>query len=141
MKATDYKLENDGTLKMYAGNGGLIATYDNVDSMFQAEELMNEYNTNEIVVHDMKLIPSENRNFDIVNFMYFANMFPHDWINSVWDKDVNIHKHLSSKWLSLCSSNDYGGTANFLTFFMDLGHGQRNQLCDWISKNYSYRLD
>jgi len=38
MKATDYKLENDGTLKMYAGNGGLITTYDNVNSMFQAEQ-------------------------------------------------------------------------------------------------------
>ena len=139
MKATDYKLENDGTLKMYAGNGGLIATYDNVDSMFQAEQLMNEYNTNEIVVHDMKLIPSENRNFDIVNFMYFANNFHHDWMKSVWDKDTNMHKHLSDKWRNLCSRNAHGGTANFLTFFMDLDDRNKDVLCDWISKNYSYR--
>tara|TARA_R110000851_G_scaffold29695_3_gene81536 strand:+ start:526 stop:972 length:447 start_codon:yes stop_codon:yes gene_type:complete len=148
MKATDYKLENDGTLKMYAGNGGLIATYDNVDSMFQAEELMNEYNTNEIVVHGMKeaidyavVKFSENRNFDIVNFMYFANNFHHDWMKSVWDKDTNMHKHLSDKWRNLCSRNEHGGTANFLTFFMDLDDRNKNVLCDWISKNYSYRLD
>ena len=49
MKITDFKLENDGTCKMYAGNGGLITTYDNVDSMFQAEQLMND--------HNLKLLP------------------------------------------------------------------------------------
>ena len=34
MKITNYKLENDGTCKMYAVYGALIDTYENVDSMF-----------------------------------------------------------------------------------------------------------
>ena len=139
MRATDYRLENDGTLKMYAGNGGLITTYDNVDSMFQAELLMNAYNTNNIEVINPMIVEDDNKHFDTINFMYFANNFRHDWLDCVWKKDTSIHGHLNKKWRNLCSSNQYGGTANFLTFFMQLDDGNKEMLLDWISKNYSYR--
>lgn len=140
MRATDYKLENDGTCKMYAGNGGLITTYENVDSMFHAEELMKEYNVNQIDVKDAMIVEDDEKHFDTINFMYFANNFHHDWMDSIWKPETSIHTHLYAKWRNLCISNTYGGTANFLTFFMQLDEGNKEILLDWIKQNYTYRL-
>jgi len=149
MVATDYKLENDGTCKVYAGNGGLITTFDNVDSMSHAEQLMLDYNKAEkrdresvlsIDVKDAVIVENDDKHFDTINFMYFANNFHHDWIDSIWRPETSLHNHLYEKWRNLCTNNSYGGTANFLTFFMQLDGGNKEMLLDWIRQNYTYRL-
>ena len=160
MRITEFKLESDGTCKMFGESGGVIDRWHNVDSLAHAQILMNDYNNsllirehhkdveanafkeispNLIEVKDAEFVYAE-RNFDAVNFMYFANNFHHDWMNSVWGTDTNMHKHLSDKWRNLCSRNDYGGTANFLTFFMELDDRNKDLLCDWISDNYKWKV-
>ena len=147
MKITDYKLENDGTCKMYAGNGGLVDTYKNVDSMLHAQQLMDDHNLKLLPVKEVEVVRnvctvvSQDRNHETINFMYFANNFHHDWMDSVWDKNTSMHSHLYEKWQNLCKRNEFGGTANFFTFFMQLDESNKDILCDWISENYSYRLD
>ena len=77
-----------------------------------------------------------NENARTINFMYFANNFPHNWIEEVWQNDVRLSKHLKGKWNSMNQSNQLGGTVNFFKLFMELDNGNRNTLCDWIAKNY-----
>ena len=147
MKITDYKLENDGTCKMYAVYGALIDTYKNVDSMLHAQQLMDDHNLRLLSVKEVEVVRnvctvvSQDRNHETINFMYFANNFHHDWMDSVWDKNTSMHSHLYEKWQNLCKRNEFGGTANFFTFFMQLDESNKDILCDWISENYSYRLD
>ena len=140
IKITDFKLENNGELKMFGASGGVIDRYQNVDSLFQAQQLMDDHNLKLLPVKGAEVV-SQDRNHETINFMYFANNFHHDWMDSVWDKNTSMYSHLYEKWHNLCKRNEFGGTANFFTFFMQLDESNKDILCDWISENYSYRLD
>jgi len=71
-----------------------------------------------------------------INFMYFANNFPHDWMDRVWGKDNHIYNHLADKWFSLNRSNSVGGTLNFFKMFMELDNKNKTILLTWIEENY-----
>ena len=71
-----------------------------------------------------------------INFMYFANVFPHNWIEKVWGKESHIYTHLAEKWFALNKSNSDGGTVNFFKMFMQLGSKNKTELLTWIEENY-----
>ena len=76
----------------------------------------------------------------ITEFMYFANNFPHDWIQKVWSDNTHMCNHISSKWVGLNERNSYGGTLNFFKLFMELDGGNQEKLCEWITLNYSSKM-
>jgi len=99
-----------------------------LDEAYELEEyLWTEWEADDVVV---------NENARTISFMYFANNFPHDWIDKVWQNDVRLSKHMKGKWDSMNQSNQLGGTVNFFKLFMELDNGNRNTLCDWIANNY-----
>ena len=75
-----------------------------------------------------------NKANETICFMYFANNFPFNWINSVWSD--SMAKHLSFKWDVLNQSNELGGTLNFFKFFMLLDNENQTILIEWINNNY-----
>lgn len=147
-KITDYKLDNDGTLRTYIGNK-LHNTHFNVDSMFQAEILIdienyalkivneNRNEVAEIEVKDAEIVTSDNKHLDTIRFMYYANNFNYNWIEDVWSDNTHMCKHIMGKWNDLNRRNEDGGTSNFFTLFMQLDDGNRLVLLDWIKKNYN----
>ena len=76
----------------------------------------------------------------ITEFMYFANNFPHDWIQKVWSDNTHMCNHIASKWVGLNERNSYGGTLNFFKLFMELDGGNQEKLCEWITLNYSSKM-
>lgn len=76
----------------------------------------------------------------ITEFMYFANNFPHDWIQKVWSDNTHMCNHIASKWVGLNERNSYGGTLNFFKLFMELDGGNQKKLCEWITLNYSSKM-
>ena len=71
-----------------------------------------------------------------INFMYFANNFPHDWIELVWSDNPHMGRHLQEKWHALTQSNEFGGTLNFFRLFMQLDDSNKTTLLTWIEENY-----
>ena len=85
-------------------------------------------------------MPIENGVEQITEFMYFANNFPHNWIQQVWSGNASICNHIASKWSNLNERNLYGGTLNFFKLFMELDGGNRELLCEWIAHNYNSKM-
>jgi hypothetical protein len=79
------------------------------------------------------------KNQSTINFMYFANNFPFNWIQKVWSDDQGMANHLNDKWNDLNLSNELGGTNNLLKLFMQLDNNNQNHLLDWIENNYNYK--
>jgi hypothetical protein len=84
--------------------------------------------------------PIESGVEQITEFMYFANNFPHDWIQQVWSDNTSMCNHITSKWVGLNERNSYGGTLNFFKLYMELDGGNQAKLCEWITLNYSSKL-
>jgi len=102
------------------------------ESYNNEEYLWTEWESEEIEVVEPVFVGNSN----IIKFMYFANNFPHDWIQKVWSNNEHMTGHITSKWTSLNASNSFGGTLNFFKLFMELDDNNRNILCDWIDSNY-----
>ena len=84
--------------------------------------------------------PIESGVEQITEFMYFANNFPHNWIQQVWSDNTSMCNHITSKWVGLNERNSYGGTLNFFKLYMELDGGNQAKLCEWITINYSSKL-
>ena len=84
--------------------------------------------------------PIESGVEQITEFMYFANNFPHDWIQQVWSDNASMCNHIKAKWVGLNERNSYGGTLNFFKLYMELDGGNQAKLCEWITINYSSKL-
>ena len=76
------------------------------------------------------------KNFNTINFMYFANNFSrqqmHDCLNS-----TGIGSHLISKWGEHSANHNSNGTLGFLSMFMQIS--DKDSILNWIEENYNHK--
>ena len=72
-------------------------------------------------------------NRKVINFMYFGNNYPHDFIEKCWNYDKRLADHLRDKFSDFYLRYT---TYTFFRWFMELDEGNKIHLLEWITHNY-----
>jgi|TARA_R100001369_G_scaffold24920_2_gene45620 hypothetical protein len=122
---------------IYEHNNMFETEYKTIEDFNKGEQKSNGIRS---IKNEFSTAPIESGVEQITEFMYFANNFPHNWIQQVWSDNTSMCNHIASKWANLNQRNSYGGTLNFFKLYMELDGGNQAKLCEWITLNYSSKL-
>ena len=75
----------------------------------------------------------KNNHKAVINFMFFGNNYPHDFIEQVWKGNQLMIDHLRLKFTHLYRMHT---TRAFYIWFMELDHFRKEELLSWIDDNY-----
>lgn len=80
----------------------------------------------------------KNRTKAIINFVYFAINFPHDFISEVWRGD-RLKNHIQSKFKPI-EGAFHMDLNSFFHWFMNLDQVNMEKLVDFVQENYIAHL-